>query len=105
MAIVTLYCEDTPQLKLGPGQPPDLWFVDGFCSFNPENFPDWQAWAFHPGTPKILVLPEGETAPTGNLAPCPICSKAVATSQLNRHILGHKPKSIASSPAQEGIQS
>jgi hypothetical protein len=82
--MVTLYCEETPELKLGPGttsswpgQPGHIdarggWiegtpqreagdvivFGRGFAEFNEKDFPEWRAWVAAAGTPHIRVVDE-----------------------------------------------
>lgn len=90
MALVQLYCQDTSELKLGPGNDPLLnedgthreaviSFHNHFASFDPERDPvlaDWRKWVAHPGTPTVEILEEG-TAMVAADAPgavvCELC--------------------------------
>lgn len=98
MAQVTLYCQETPGLKLGPGTIGQegsvpgsvIVFADGYATFDPTEYPDWARWAFAPGSPYIRVL-EGDEAPDG--VDCPECGKTFKTDRaLNGHLMSHKRK-------------
>lgn len=112
MSQITLYCKESPSLKLGPGttqvQPlpvaedertrpaPEVGdcivFFEGFATFDPALLPDWEKWVNHPGTPYIEVLgdnSEGQV-PDGAGVACDVCHKSFATQpQLRGHMLGH----------------
>lgn len=108
---ITLYCEDTPGLKLGPGTtepqlvtkfagdptPPAVGdvivFRNGFATFDDAAFPSWEMWVHAFGTPYIRVIDAdaGETVPTDDSAACPVCGKAFeSTRKLNGHLMSHK---------------
>lgn len=98
MGLVTLYCDETKGLKLGPGSadaaeagksPEVIVFQDGFATFDEKEYPDWQEWIHAPGTPFIRVASDGE-APSG--VECPICHRYFKTQfALNSHINTHNP--------------
>jgi hypothetical protein len=105
MGLITLYCEEASELKLGPSNPPDLVFRDSFCTFEADDYPAWREWAFHPGTPRIRVLEEFETAPGAGPNSCPVCDRSfVSPRAVNGHLLSHRPKPNAPVTAQEGIR-
>ena len=101
---ITLYCEETASLKLGPGYTGDtgqsvpgavLVFNRGFVTFDEADFPDWQSWVGAQGTPTIRVVDgaSGEATEAGGVV-CPICSKQLKTEfALNSHLRVHKPTS------------
>jgi hypothetical protein len=74
--MIVLYCPSTSELKLGPNS--DIVFHEHFASFEEDAHPGWEAWANHPTTPPIEVLPEDQerVAPAefGGLT-CPICAE------------------------------
>jgi hypothetical protein len=114
---VTLYCHETPGLKLGPGTAAYNWdedareksrseednwflqFVDGFVTI-PELTPKIAAAIKHPGTPHIIVAEEGQVAVNapGDTFPCPVCAETekprVFASQraLGGHLMSHRKK-------------
>lgn len=113
MAQITLLCPSTPGLKLGPGTaglgPRNdkdgslvvdgdvITFVDGHATFDDKDFPDWQVWATHPGTPTITrakqVLTEVGVAlgAGGDVFTCPTCGKEFdAANKLRMHEFSHK---------------
>jgi hypothetical protein len=108
---ITLYCEDTPGLKLGPGTteaqpvtkyagdpaPPTVGevivFRNGFATFDDAQYPLWEAWVHSFGTPFIRVIDAdaGETAPSDDAVVCPECGKAFeSTRKLNGHLMSHR---------------
>jgi len=101
---VTLFCEETPGLKLGPGNTSTILdlpagnvivFVDGFATFDPAEFPDWERWSKASGTPHIRVVDEssGEATTADEGVPCPICGKTFKSDfGLNGHLRSHAPK-------------
>lgn len=98
MAQITLYCPETPGLKLGPGTIGQegsvpgsvIVFRDGYATFEADEYPEWARWAFAPGSPTIRVL-EGDEAAEG--ATCPECGKTFKSDRaLNGHLLSHRPK-------------
>jgi hypothetical protein len=92
---INLYCRETPGLKLGPGEKGDIIFLQGYATFDEDDFPDWQTWVAHPGTPAIEVLDTGEAATFAGLDEfqCPDCEKPPFKSSkaLNGHRLSHRP--------------
>ena len=98
--MVTLYCQDTPGLHLGPGKPGSANVIDfknGYAEVD-EADPLYEAkmgWVNGPGCPHIRVLEVDEVPSTDPNAPkCPACGLAFATERkLNGHILGaHRGK-------------
>ena len=95
MALVTLYCPDTPGLHLGPGAPGSqnvIDFHDGYATLDNEA-PDYQmkmGWTHTFGCPPIRVLDEDEVPTTDPTAvKGPACGDAFATDRkLNGHIMG-----------------
>ncbi len=105
MAEVTLYCEETPGLKLGPGTTSSfaddrpagdvIVFRDGFATFEAKDYPDWERWVRAPGTPTIRVVDvaAGEAVSADTAVECPVCGKQFATERaLNGHLLSHRRK-------------
>lgn len=105
MSQITLFCEETPGLKLGPGttssfadgRPPGdvIVFFRGFATFEADDYPDWERWVRAPGTPYIRVVDveAGEATSADAGVACPICSKPFATEKsLNGHLLSHRRK-------------
>lgn len=115
MAIISLYCEETPRLKLGPGitsrvrttpdehgnqplEPGDvIVFSDGFATFDSAEYPDWEQWVHAPGSPTIRVLSSDEGASeTGETFACPVdgCDKGPFKTEfgLKGHLRSHAPK-------------
>lgn len=113
MAHITLYCEETPGLKLGPGitatvrttaedgdpaplVPGDvIVFRDGFASFDEAEFPLWQRWVNAPGTPFIRVVDEGagEAVEAAGSVECPVCGRLLKSEfGLKSHLKTHAPK-------------
>jgi hypothetical protein len=98
--VVTLYCPDCPDLKLGPGVPPDpnvVVFVGGYATLDESDplFDLKMAWTHSFGAPPIRVLDEDEApANDPNAVPCPACGMTFASERkLNGHILGaHRKK-------------
>ncbi|MBI4899003.1 MAG: hypothetical protein HY829_00840 [Actinobacteria bacterium] len=96
--MITLYCQETPELKLGPGSPTDpstIVFRLGFAEIA-ELTPDIARWITHPGTPHIEIL-EGSEGRVAETTPdawvCPACAKAFGTEKQGRmHLLSHRPK-------------
>lgn len=117
MGDVTLYCEETPGLKLGPGvltQVRTTWdpnsgdtpplipgdvieFRDGFARFDEAKFPKWRDWIRMPGTPPIRIVEEaaGEATSGDSVgAICPVCERKLATDfALKGHLRSHAPSS------------
>ena len=97
---ITLYCHETPGLKLGPGVPPDpnvIVFVDGYAELDEDDplYEQKMAWTHTFGCPPIRVLEEDEARSDDPAAVhCPACGGAFATDRkLNGHILGaHRGK-------------
>lgn len=97
MSRVVLFCPEPAGLKLGPGtlEGEFIAFKDGFASFDSEQFPEWESWVRHPGTPHIEVLPsDSEQVPTASAAfTCEVCGRgfAVKVAYLS-HLKTHAPK-------------
>jgi hypothetical protein len=105
MATVTLYCRETPELKLGPGvraNSPDLvTFVGGYAELDTEDpmFKAKMSWIGMVGTPFIRVLGTDET-PTNaaGVVICPECKddgidRAFPSEKsLNGHLIQHRMK-------------
>jgi len=101
---VTLYCQETPSLKLGPGSTGDtgqsvpgqvIVFAHGFATFDEGEFPDWERWVDAPGTPTIRVVDaaSGEATEAEGAVTCPVCGKAFKSDfALNSHLRSHAPK-------------
>jgi hypothetical protein len=95
---VTLYCKEPRGLKLGPGTLDGEFipFKDGFATFDAAQFPEWESWVNHPGTPHIEILPGNEaqvadTTPDAHV--CPECGRAFASAfALTGHLRSHAPK-------------
>ncbi len=61
--LITLICDETPGLKLGPGDPGQLIVFDrGYAEFDEEEYPKWRKWVEAPGTPHIEVIEAGPPA-------------------------------------------
>lgn len=109
---ITLYCEETPQLKLGPGvlatvrttqaagesEPLKggrdvIPFSSGFATFDEADFPLWRQWKDAPGTPFIRIVDEdaGEaTEITAESVTCPVCGRELKNAfALNGHLRSH----------------
>lgn len=108
---IVLYCEETPELKLGPGVtatvrttqlpgdteplvPGDvIRFSDGFATFDEDQYPKWQQWVNAPGSPTIRELEENEgRGEDGQSFPCPKdCGKGPFKTEfaLNGHLRSH----------------
>lgn len=95
-----LYCQETPNLKLGPGTNPNapdvVVFRDGYAEIDPADplYAAKIAWCSHPGSPLIRILDEEEAVTTDpDAVACPVCGKAFATEQkLNGHLIHHRRK-------------
>ena len=87
---ITLYCRETPGLKLGPEA--QIVFVDGFADVDTETYPDWEAWVHHPGTPFVRVLDAGEVTSAIALGfTCDVDGLSFTTeAALNAHLLTHR---------------
>lgn len=90
---IVLYCQDTPELKLGPGGPVDpstVTFRNGFA-YVPELTDELRSWINHPGTPKIEIMEEGQAPLDRDGAEiCDRCGKAFGTRKaLGMHKLSH----------------
>jgi hypothetical protein len=103
--MVTLYCEETPQLKLGPGikpgDPDIIEFKDGYAEIDPADplFKAKITWLYAPGTPFIRILDSDEAhSPAEAVVKCPECEKAGITKAfandkaLNGHLIQHRKK-------------
>jgi hypothetical protein len=98
--MVTLYCAETPNLKLGPGVKPGdpdiIEFRDGYAEIAPDDplFAAKLAWVGHPSNPLIRVLDTDETPLNDpNAVFCPECGKAFGSDkQLNGHLIQHRRK-------------
>jgi len=105
--MVTLYCQETPELKLGPGttgawegrQPGDvIVFARGFAEFDAKDYPDWRAWVAHPGTPTIREIDDstGEGLSGDDPHICPIDGRPFKSEfALTGHMRTHAPKGAA----------
>ena len=94
---VTLYCKEPAGLKLGPSATPGefIEFKNSWATFEEKDFPDWEKWVNHPGTPPIEVLPEDsdEVPPSADAVECPECGRAFAhKGALTGHLRSHAPK-------------
>jgi hypothetical protein len=89
---ITLFCRETPGLKLGPGD--EIVFKDGYADVDTAEYPNWSDWAYHSGTPFIRVLDAGEaTSATADSFICPTCERPFESERaLNAHLLSHRPK-------------
>jgi hypothetical protein len=116
VAHITLYCSESPNLKLGPGtidpldttsqrggteaSPGDqvIVFFEGFAEFETERFPKWESWVKHSGTPYIEINPEGGLVPLGTGFPCDVCAgtkspKSFGSArQLAGHMMSHRTR-------------
>jgi len=97
MTSVTLFCAEPPQLSLGPSAVPGecIQFKDGFAVVDTAQFPDWEQWVAHPGTPLIEVLPsDSEQVPASAGAfVCPVCTKSFTSRiAVTGHLRSHAPK-------------
>lgn len=102
---ITLYCPETPGLKLGPGS--EIIFTDGYAVFDSDDFPDWPVWRLHPGTPPITILDEDAATSGDGSFQCPKCDKPPFATQkgLNGHLLSHRPASTpVSKPAKKAAE-
>jgi hypothetical protein len=103
--MVTLYCEETPNLKLGPGvkagDPDIIEFRNGYAEVDPSDplFRAKMAWLVAPGTPFIRVLDSDEAKSAEEaVVKCPECErdgvvKAFASDRaLNGHLIQHRKK-------------
>jgi hypothetical protein len=95
---LTLICDETPSLKLGPGTGPGqtpgelIVFAYGFADVDRDDYPNLDAWLSAPGTPHIEVIAAGsDRVPTGTGFVCPTCGKSFSTQKaLNGHRLSHR---------------
>lgn len=98
MSDVVLFCPDPMGLTLGPSAVPGecIKFKDGFARFDTDEFPDWESWVRHPGTPFIEVLPEDTAmvpAGTPNAFECPVCGRAFSHAGARAaHLKTHAPR-------------
>lgn len=98
--MVTLYCHETPELKLGPGikegDPDIIVFHGGYAELDPADpdFAEKMSWLTKPGTPTIRVLDADEVPATqAGAVFCPACDKPFASDrQLNGHLIQHRRK-------------
>jgi hypothetical protein len=101
--MVTLYCEETPELKLGPGVRPEdpdvIVFKQGYATIDPNDplFKQKIAWLTHPGTPFIRILDAEEAqSAVEAVVKCPECEKVGITKAfssdraLNGHLIQHR---------------
>lgn len=113
MGTISLYCEETPELKLGPGTTgawpgldgrPDrtpgnvIVFARGFAEFDEQDYPDWKAWVAAPGTPYIRVIDESTGEGLAGDAPhiCLIDGRPFKSElALNGHMRSHTAKGAA----------
>jgi len=100
VAIVTLFCSDTPGLHLGPGLPGSndvIDFAGGYAELDTDD-PDFgrkMSWVNSFGSPYIRILDTGEVpALTPGSVVCPVCAAVMGSDKaLNGHILGaHRGK-------------
>jgi hypothetical protein len=77
MSKVLLFCRSHPFMKVGPSPKGDIIFNYGFATFESDEFPDWEKWMAHPGTPLVEVIPEDSQVPEGtpDSLECPICAE------------------------------
>lgn len=94
---LVLYCEETPNLKLGPGRPGDpdcIVFHDGYADVPSEQVAQAMKWALAPGSPNIIIIDTsaGEVpANAPDAVVCPRCGKGFDTQKrLNGHLLSHR---------------
>lgn len=105
MAKITLYCQETPGLKLGPGvkagDPDIIEFVDGYAEVDSSDplFQIKMTWVTHPGTPFIRILESDEARSLADeVVTCPECAKDGITKAfpseraLNGHLIQHRKK-------------
>jgi hypothetical protein len=98
--MVTLFCQEAPELKLGPGikpgDPDVVVFHEGYAEIDPADpmFAAKMSWVTKPGTPFIRVLDADEVPATQEgVVFCPTCSKPFANDrQLNGHLIQHRRK-------------
>jgi hypothetical protein len=113
---ITLFCEETPGLKLGPGTTSSFshqrentgdWvdhqagdvivFQDGYATFEESHFPEWADWIKTPGTPVIRIVDEGagEATSAQGAVDCPVCGRSFKGDfALNGHLRSHAPKGV-----------
>lgn len=101
---ISLYCEETPGLKLGTGNTSSIndvpagdviEFRNGFATFDAAEFPDWERWVKAPGTPLIRVLDEegGDATTSIGAVECPVCGRLLKSDfGLTGHLRTHAPK-------------
>jgi hypothetical protein len=107
LATITLYCGETPGLRLGPGIGPavlaaqgeehlkalgQIQFSGGYAVFDPSDYPDWKKWVDHPGSPKILILDgeDGEVPSGADTFVCEICGRSFKSVESRRgHLRVH----------------
>ena len=101
--MVTLFCPDTSELKLGPGtsasDPDVVTFRNHFAEIDNDDplLADKLRWARHPGSPPIVVLDDEAPAVAGAVT-CPQCAaagivKAFATDRrLGAHLMSHRTR-------------
>lgn len=104
MALITLYCEAHPTLKLGPGrldESESIVFERGFAFLDTEdpNFAEKLRWTTAIGTPLIENLGSNEedrTSPSDPTAhTCPICKKAFRNEFSKKgHMRSHAPAPV-----------
>ena len=104
---ISLYCEETPGLKLGTGNTSSInevpagdviVFRDGFATFDASEFPDWERWIKAPGTPFIRVLDEGDATVAEGASECPVCGRLLKSEfGLTGHLRSHAPKMASTS--------
>jgi len=98
MSKVILYCAEPSGLTLGPGPTPGecIQFRGGFARFDSDEFPAWESWVNHPGTPPIEILPPDSdlvASGTPDSFDCPICGKSFGKKiALTGHLRSHAPK-------------
>lgn len=100
--MVTLYCPEVSELKLGPGinatDPDIVVFAGHYAEIEPDDplLETKLSWLAHPGTPFIRVLDDDEAPATVGAVTCPICAEQGITKafgsdkQLNGHLLHHR---------------
>jgi hypothetical protein len=95
---ITLICDETPGLKLGPGfgSSPEpgtvIVFRNATATFDAKDFPKWEEWVNAPGTPHIeVVADDGQVSVSSGVGfECPTCGKSFGTQkQLNGHRMHH----------------
>jgi len=98
MSKMLLFCPETPGLTLGPSEIPaeTIKFKAGWATFDSDDFPEWETWVNHPGTPRIEVIPSDsdEVAPAAVDAHiCPVCGKGFKPEIAKKgHMRSHAPK-------------